>query len=46
MPISSIFSDVEVPPLDLWTFYMDRKIEYPSDHRMSSPIMHVSSLTH
>ncbi|PHH87828.1 hypothetical protein CDD83_8362 [Cordyceps sp. RAO-2017] len=34
MPISSPFRDVEIPNVDLWTFYMERPREYPDDHTL------------
>ena len=33
MPISSLHADVEVPPVDLWSLYMDLPKPYPDDHR-------------
>lgn len=40
MPVSSLFADVEVPDVDLWTLYMERPKPYPDDHRTvtSAPI--------
>lgn len=32
MPIRPLFADVEIPPLDLWSMYLDQKRDYPDHH--------------
>lgn len=33
MPINSIYADVEVPNVDLWTLWLAQPAKYPEDHR-------------
>ena len=33
MPINSIYPDVEVPNVDLWTLWLAQPANYPEDHR-------------
>ncbi len=37
MPISSVFADVEIPPVDIWSLYMEMEKPYPDSHRKSQP---------
>lgn len=34
MPVNSLFRDVEVPLVDVWTMYMEHPREYPDDHTL------------
>lgn len=35
MPVKSLFPDLDIPSVDLWTMYMEGPREYPDDHGMS-----------